>query len=304
MKIYFLSSQPCSLRLNGVFYGATDDFERFAELHLTDRIFVEFTPEGAHSVSFFLTEEILTAPPIGCEVYLIREGVVIRAYDFPPIDCTLHPIAQNRFGDTVISVFQQGRIQCTMQTPNSFFTSTLPPAFSLSTLSKHGDFYFIEGKNALAVYTNNGERVFLEEILSFSASETEFNASLPLSNALGRVADCTYALDKTGCRRTRFSLRQAYAHDGDTNEEKIRDELLPYTFFERVLLGENYAELLSTDLQYKAKHIVDFLGDFHQVSLTDSPYTCGLIKEKAPRLFEVAYFTVTVEGGKITDIKG
>jgi hypothetical protein len=304
MKIYFLSSQPCALSLNGTFYGTTDSFERFAEINLSDRIFVKFSPEGAHPIGFFLTEEILTTPPNGCEVYIIKDGLALRAYDFAPIDCTLYPITQQRFGETVVSVFKQGRVQIAIQSPEGFFTSSLPPSFSVCTLSKHCDLYFVEGKNHLAVYTNEGKCVFMEEIISFSVTENTLNAYLPLSNTLGRVADCTWHLDKTGCQRIQFSLRQTYAHDGDTDEVKIRDELLAYTFFERVLLGENYVELLAEDLQPKAEHIVSFLGNYLAVSLTADPYTCGLIQEKSPRLYEVNYFTVRIIEGKIADVIG
>ncbi len=302
MKIYFLSSVPCALSLNGVFYGITDSFERFAEINLAERIFVKFSPENAHSIGFFLTEEILTAPPNGCEVYLLRDGIAIRAYEFAPVDYTLRPIAQQRFGDTVLSVFQQGHIQLTLQSPEGFFTSTLPPAFSVCTLSKQGDLFFLEGKNHLAAYTADGKCVFMEEVLDFSITKTELNATLPLSDTLGRVADCTWKIEKTGCTRTRFSLRQARAFDGGNDADKIREELLPYAFFESVLLGENYVEMLSDDLRAKAESLTAFLGDFRAVILTLDPYTCGLIREKAPRLFEVDYFTVKLENGKIADI--
>ncbi len=302
MKVYFLSSTPCALTLNGMFYGVTDSFERFAEINLADRIFVQFTPEGAHPLGFFITEEILSTPPNGCEVYLLKEGIAIRACDFAPVDYTLRPICQQRFDDTVVSVFQQGCVQVTIQSPLGFFTSTLPPSFSSCTLSKHGDLYFIEGKNHLAAYTGGGKCVLLEEVLSFSVTETELNATLPLSDALGRVADCVWKLDKTGCQRTHFSLRQARTFTGETDEEKIRDELLPYAFFENLLLGGNYAKMLSDELAPNAERILSFLGDFVGVTLTADPHTCGLIREKAPRLYEVDYFTAKMEGGKIVDI--
>ena len=292
------------LSLNGVFYGVTDSFERFAEINLSDRVFAKFSPEGSLPIGFFITEELLSTPPEGCEVYLIKDGLAVRACDFSPVDCTLRPIAQKRFDDTLVSVFQQGRIQCTLQSPDGFFNATLPPAFAVCTLSEHGGLFFIESEKHLAVYTREGECVLSEEILSFAATETELNATLPLSDTLGRVADCTWILEKTGCRRTRFSLRQARAYDGESEEEKIRDELLPYAFFESVLLGENYTEMLSDDLRPKAESLVRFLGEFRAVTLTANPCVCGLIREKAPRLFEVSYFTVTVENGKIADITG
>ena len=302
MKIYFLSSQPCMLSLNGTFYGVTDRFERFAEINLSDRIFVKFSPEGAQDIGFFITEEILTKPPNGCEVYLLKDGLAIRARDFAPVDCTLQPIAQKRFDEVVVSVLKQGNIQVTIQSPDGFFTSPLPPAFSVCTLSKHEDLFFLEGENHLAVYTRKGECLLMEEILSFSVTENTLNATLPLSDVLGRVADCVWKLDGATCRRTHFTLRQTRAHDGSDDAVKIRDELLPYAFFESVLLGDNYAELLSDDLRPKAKSLVGFLGDFRAVCLTADPYTCGLIREKDARLYEVDYFTVKIENGKVADV--
>ena len=235
-------------------------------------------------------------------MYLLRDGFALRAYGFAPVDFTLRPIAQQRFGDTLLSVFQQGDIQLSLQSPQGFFTSTLPPAFATCALSKRGDLFFLEGKNHLAAYTGGGKCVFMEEVLDFSITETELNATLPLSDTLGRVADCTWKIEKTGCTRTRFSLRQAHTFDGGNDTDKIREELLPYAFFESVLLGENYTEILSADLQLKAQGIPAFLGDFCAVTLTANPYTCGLIRQKAPRLFEVDYFTVKLENGKIVDI--
>lgn len=304
MKIYFLSSQPCMLSLNGVFYGTTDSFERFAEISLTDKVFAKFTPEGRQPIGCFLTETLLTTPPIGCEVYLLRDGIALLAKDFPPSDFTLRPIAQQRFGEDLVSVFQQGDVQVSFQTPLGFFNAHLPSSFSACKLSKHGDFYLLEGENQLAVFTRAGERVLLEEFLTFSATETELNATLPLSDALGRVADCTWKFDGAHLRRTQFTLRQAHTANGETDETAIAEELLPYAFFQGVLWGDNYARYLSDELQPKAKQLMNFLGEFQGVCITADPYTCGLIRQKAERLFEVSYFTVAVKEGKIRDITG
>jgi hypothetical protein len=54
MKVYFLSSQPCILTLNGAYFGTTDTFERFLELSPKDNLFVEFTPENGLPIRFFL----------------------------------------------------------------------------------------------------------------------------------------------------------------------------------------------------------------------------------------------------------
>ena len=46
-----------------------------------------------------------------------------------------------------------------------------------------------------------------------------------------------------------------------------------------------------------------YLGDFTAVVATDDPTKCGIVKPKAPRLFEVAYYRFSVEEGKIADIQ-
>ena len=302
--MYFLSSQPCELTLNGVFFGITDAFERFAELSLSDHIFAKFTPQGAMPIGLFLDEQLLVSPPDGFEVYLLKNGVALYAKDFPPTDLTLQPIAQARFGNNLITVFRQGVVHVSLETSEGFFISTLPHSFTSCTLSLYADLFFIEGQNHLAIYTKWGKCVFLEKILNFEVRENTLNATLPLSDSLGRVAECAWTLDENGCTQTKFALRQSRTFDGDTEPKKLNEELLPYAFFESVLLGANYAEFLSEELAAQAKHIVEFLGDFKAVTLTEDPNTLGLVREKAPRLFTLSYFTVETKNGKIIDVKG
>ena len=304
MKIYFLSSQPCELTLNGAFFGITDCFERFAEVALSDNVFAKFTPQDALPIGFFINEELLASPPLGCEVYLLKEGVAVFAKEFPPADFTLTTIAQERFGQSLLTVFRQGALQLSLQTPQGFFLSTLPPSFAPCTLSTHADLFFIEGENCLAVYTNRGECVFLEQILAFRVRENALDATLPLSDSLGRIAEGSFELSEDGCRRTRFALKQARSLDGGADEKKIKEELLAYAFFESVLLGADYEEFLSEELALKARDLKAFLGEFKGVSLTKKPNVVGLIREKTPRLFQVDEYAITIEQGKIVDIKG
>ena len=130
MKIYFLSAIPCALTLNGVYFGLTDRFERFAEIHLADKILAEFIPENAQPIRFFITECLPSAPPQGCEVYLLPDGLAVFARDFPPIPAPLRVIAQERFEKGLITVFSQGGIQVSIENSFGFFTSYLPPSFS------------------------------------------------------------------------------------------------------------------------------------------------------------------------------
>lgn len=299
MKIYFLSSMPAALTVNGAYLGIVDGFERFAELALRDNLFIRFEPENALPIGFFLTEQIRFSPPENCEVYFLKDGIAIYARDFPPNDFTLKPIAQKREGDCLATVFRQGEVQLALQTQNGAFNAPLPRAFTDCELSFHEGLIFVHNENSLAIFTQNGDCVFLENVLSYRVENQTLTAVLPLLDSLGRKAECTYTLSETGVERLSFTLMQERSISGNP-----REELLAYAFFESVLLGADCACFLSDELLKKAEEIKAFLGNFIAVTVTESPFVCGLVRKKAERLFEVAYYTVEISEGKITDIQG
>ena len=303
MKIYFLSSRPCALTLNDAYFGLTDRFERFAEISLKDNVFVRFTPENAQPIGFFLNESVRFTPPVGCEVYLLKNALAIYARDFPPSNLTLKIIKQQCFDKNKLTLFYQGDLQLSIETEKGFFISTLPPAFERSELFFESGLFFLKAPNMLAVYTRLGERVLMENVLSFSIEASVLRATLPLSDSLGRVADCEWELSEEGVTRTKFTLSQARTVSGENNPETLKAELLPFAFFESVLLGTNCEAFLSDDLAPQADKLKGYLGNFCSVTLTDTPNVCGLVYQKADRLFEIVEFSVSVEQGKITDIK-
>jgi len=301
MKIYFLSSRPCALLLGGVYYGMTDTFERSAEIQPKDNIFVEFIPEGALPIGFFITENLRFSPPEHCDVYILRDGIAIFARDFPPSDFSLKIIAQERFLENLVTVFKQGVLQLSLETAKGFFVSTLPSCFETCFVRYESGLFFLIGQNALAVYTNEGKCALYEQISSYRIENNTLIATLPLSDSKRRYADCEWALTEDGCFQTSFKLRQEAP---ESKKEAVQDELLPYAFFESVLIGADFSEMLSDSLKEKSEHIKAFLGDFTAVTLTQDPHTCGLVRKKKERLYELYYFTATVKDGKITDIQG
>lgn len=299
MKIYFLSSTPCALTLNGVFFGITDSFERSAELPLSDKLYARFSPEGALPLGFFITEKLLTEPPQGCEVYLLRDGVAIYACDFPPADFSLRPIDQKTSGERVATVYLQGKPQLSVRSPKGFFNADLPPSFASCSLDFYGDFILLKTADTLGVYSLECTPLLIEKVQNYEFSGDTLHAVLPLSDSRRRVADCQWRLANGECRLIDFTLRQERGDDRPPKED-----LLAYAFFESVLLKADYGQFLSEKLRADAPAIVAFLGEFQAVTLTDDPHTCGLVKKKAERLFALDYFTVTVENGQITDVRG
>ena len=304
MKIYFLSSLPCALTINGCYFGITDKFERFANLALKEKNYISFQPENAHPIGFFLTEDIRFTPPEGCEVYLLNDGIAIYACDFPSNNFALRPITQVREGKRLATLFFQGPLHLSIESEQGFFISTLPPSFQHSVLKFHRDYLFVEGQNHLAVYACNGERLLMETTISYSLDGDILTAKLPLCDSLGRIANCRYRLTEQTIERISFSLEQSRDRQGEANEKNIQDDLLAYAFFESVLIGADYTPFLCEDLQKKAHELTAFLGDFISVVITPHPNVCGLVRKKAERLYEVAYFQVEVQNGQIIDVKG
>lgn len=303
MKVYFLSSRPCALTLNDAYFGLTDRFERFAEISLKDNVFVRFTPENAQPIGFFLNESVRFSPPAGCEIYLLENAIAIYAKSFPPSDLTLKILAQKRFEKSLVTLFYQGELQLSIQTEKGFFISTLPPTFEKSELLFESGLFLLKAPNMIAVYTMAGERVLMENVLSCKIEAGVLYATLPLSDSLGRVADCAWEMSEQGVTRTKCTLLQSRTKSGENDPETLRAELLPFAFFESILLGADCTSLLSDDLAPQADKLKGYLGDFCSVTLTDNPSVCGLVYKKAEQLFEIVNFSVTIENGKIKDIQ-
>ncbi len=302
MKIYFLSSQPCALTLNGIFYGVTDLFERSVELSLADKIYAKFSPEGRLPVGFFITEEITTTPPDGCEVYLLQDAVAIYARDFPPVDFTLRLIAQKREGDLFATVYSQGNIQLSVESAEGFFNATIPPCFSSCELFLHGNFLLLKGERHLGVFTKKAERIFVEKVLSYSVEEDRLSAVLPLCDSQKRQAKCEWDLRAPACPMTSFALLQSVENGANTDD--LPEEIIAYAFFESVLLRADFEVFLAEELRAEKEKIVAFLGDFFAVTLTKEKNVCGLLRKKGERLFVVDDYSILLKDGKIIDVRG
>ena len=157
MKVRFLSSVPCALTVGGKYYGVTDGFERFAEITLKDNLFACFSPQNALPLGVFLNENLFFAPPEGVYVCLLRDGAAVYARSFPPRLSETRIVAQERFVADLITVFFQGSLFISLETSAGFYISPLPLRYENATISKHGELYFVEGKNALCIFNARSE---------------------------------------------------------------------------------------------------------------------------------------------------
>ena len=293
MKVYFLSETPCALFVGEEYLGVTNAFPKYATLSLKDGLFIRFMPENALPICFFLTENIRFSPPDKVEVYLLKNAILLYAKNFTFGDFTLTPIAQARYENTLVSVFKQGEVQLSIQSPNGFFVATLPPSFEHCSIQKAENFFLIKSENELLVFSENGRRVLSENCQSYRLENGLLYLTAPLDDCYTRIAEKEYLFTETGCVLQKTTL-----------SDKIGSAPLGYAFFESLLKGVNYDEMLSTELLEEKEKIARFLGDFVAVWFTEDINCYALIRKKSERLYEADYFSVVIENDKIAEITG
>ena len=293
MKVYFLSETPCALFIDDEYLGVSNSFPKYADISLKDGLFIRFMPENALPICFFLTDNIRFAPPDKVDVYLLKNAIVLYAKNFTFGDFTLTPIAQARYENTLVSVFKQGEVQLSIQSPNGFFVATLPPSFDSCSIQKAENFFLITSENQLLVFSENGERLLLENCQSYRLEKSFLYLTAPLDDCYMRIAEKEYLLTEKGCILQKITL-----------SEKTGSAPLGYAFFESVLKGVNYDEILADELLEEKEKIARFLGDFVAVWFTEDINCYALIRKKSERLYEADYFSVQIQNGKITEIKG
>ena len=304
MKTYFLSSEPCALSINDAFFGVTDLFERFADVHLADNLFIRFTPQNAQPIAFFLNDSIRFKAPDGVEVYFVKDGIALFAKQFPPTDYTLRPITQTQKDNLLVTVFQQGNVQISFQTHTDFQIDVLPKSFAQCEIRFLDNAVLLVCPTHLAVYSLSGKRLFLEEVTHYEIDGNQLSVTMPLSEVLGRSANGVYQIENDALTPISFALTQLRTKDGEERVEDIQAQLLPFAFLETVRCGGNFTAFLHEDLLNKADTLRQFLGDFVAIIPTDDIYVFGLVKRIGERIFDTTYYRIHIKDTKVCDVTG
>ena len=286
MKIYFLSSQPCALFVGDAFLGTVDGFERWMDIPLADNAFVRFCPQNALPIQFFLNEQIRFRPPNGVDAYLLKDALALYARAFVPTDFNLRVIAQKKEKQGLATLFSQGGVQLSLQSPDGFFVASLPPSFEYAKLDSYAGLWFVSTHKRLAVFNTKAELLLMKNVDAWRVETNTLFAQVPI---LGKQASVTFDLSDSRC----------------THLESRIETSLPTTacaFFESLLNGLNCDEMLSDELREKADDIPAFLGDFRTVIPTHDTLSCKLVYQKTNGVFNVRQMKIQTENGKICDI--
>lgn len=304
MRVYFLSYIPAALKLNGLYLGGIDGFERHVKLDPEQRVLAEIIPaDNLQPLNFFLDEGFFKNPPDFADVYLTDGDAVVYIRNYDNKQAALSLIYQTRFCGNLITVFRQGGI----------FLSAEGAEYSLTPLSEsfakvEAQEKTIAGRSVLALYgggllaiiSESGKLIFLNP-----AESAEFGDNLtvvcPFETCNAAKAECTFFYDGE-----KLNLVSSKTVETQTPEK----EVLHFAFFESVLCRGDYKKYINGELLPKADAIPEFLGNFVGVTIPTEKFyalhgnipAAGLVYPKSKNLYEVKYFRVDFEDDKISNI--
>lgn len=289
MRVYFLSEQTAALFIGGIYLGLVDGFERSLTLEPKDGLFVEIKPIGGFApLSFRLDEAFLLDPPAGVKLYYTANGVAVYAYDFFYADQSLKVLKQERLGGALLTLCMQGKLQLNLENETGFHIIQLPESFLTCEFSLRKDGYLLTGNNAFALLSKDGKISVLSEGRIIQSGET-LQAEVFFRDSAGHTAVCEWDEGKLiSC-----TLRAQHAPDAST---------LALALFESVLIGADCTPLLSDDLAQKADDLKEFTGDFKHVILCREKNTAGLVYLRRERIYDLRYFRIETENGKISNV--
>ena len=304
MRVYFLSCIPAILKLNGMYIGGIDGFERHIELDPKDRVFAEIVPdENLQSLNFFLDEKFFASPPAFCDLYRLEGDSLIYIREYAVKSGKIEVIYQTRFGGNLITLFSQGGLYLSVDGAEYSLTP-LPPSFRQFTAETHTlagrEVLAISNGKHLIIIAESGKIIFKSAANSFSFSDT-LKITAQFETCTASQAECEYSYDGESLNRISARTRELRPPE---------KELLHFAFFESVLTGADCTNYLDDSLVERAADLKSYLGEFVSVTVPPEKFylvhgdinAAGLVYPKSENLFEIKYFAVEFNGEKISNI--
>lgn len=288
MRVYFLAEKSCALFVGGLLLGTVDGFERVTEIDPEAGVFCELKAPDMIPVSFVFDGDFLLSPPPQIRLYYTDGGVAVYCRDFVRADPATKIIWQERFGGTRLTLLLQGRLQLDFSNGTDFCLLTLPDYLESCKPCSVGREFLLEAENGFALIGERGEKLVVSEGRILSRGKT-VAAEVPFCDSMGHTAVCSWengALKECTVRTAAEPTEATFA----------------LALFESALIGADIKPFLSDALADKANSLRAFLGGYVSVVLTNERDRVGLVYPRGERIFDVRYYRVTLDCGKISNI--
>ena len=311
MYYYFSSSFPSAIKINGIFYGKLYQTVKHLRIDGDFNPLVEICPLNSSSnpVTFILDNDFFTSPPENTLVTDLKGGYLIK-FTGNCASTEFLVIKQEKFDNLVATVFNENGPKISIETPNDFYAENLTFIINSAqitqfSLNQHNFLavLLIGDKNLLLIYDiyNQIRKVFCREVSDFSVDNCLVTTEV-FNDMAKHVVKSSWEFNNGGFERKNLTCTCSESFDAQLLNEK----LLPYAFFEEVLVCGDYASFLSDSMKEHANKLKGFLGDFIGVMPPPkfrSQNEVGLIYPDGANRYRTEYYLTELTNGKICNIK-
>ncbi len=311
MYYYFSSSFPAVIKIDGVYLGqintavktfkSEDDAEHFVEV-------IELS-SPSNVYAFILNAEFLRSSSAKVSITDLSGGYFIKFLVKTTTDFSV--IAQEKFNNCVVTVFNENGVKLSVETPYDFYYENLDFNFESVKIFTVNIFnaYFVAiefngNKKLLALYSLSEKicKSFFSEIDSYSF-DNGFYTTFHLSDIAKHKVEINWDYSDGNFKEWQKTVTTS----PNFNPETCPKEIVPYAFFEELLVGGDIKEYVGENILNNANKLKGYLGEYIGVCPPPefkSPNQVGLIYTSAKNVYYVKYFTCEMQGGKITNVKG
>lgn len=310
MRIYFVSSLTAGLKLDGVYAGIIDSFERFFDADEGANLLCEVVPDGnAQPLNFFINRSFFQNPPDFADVYLTGGDAVVSLNRYKTKEDGIKVISQAKFAGMLTTLLLNGGAPCLIVEGKTTESYTLSREFADAKFTEDmiggRPVLLIEGNNCLSVISESGKRVFYNPAESWETGQ-RLKITVPFSTCAGCKAHCEFSYDGN-------EMKLLSSRTEETRE--IDPSVLHFAFFESVLTRADCTKYLSGELKPRADDLASFFGEFVDVSVPPEKFylthpeiraperlAAGLTYPLARNLFKIKYYAVEIKDGLIDNI--
>ena len=310
MYYYFSSDYPAAIKINGIFYGTIGGVIKPLRVDGDTAPFIEICPlNGGQSVNFMLNREFLLEPPEQVTVTDLKGGYLVKFYQ-TVFFSEFSIIAQEKYQDAVITVFNENGLKISIETPNDFFAETVKRNASSAQIRRFclGQAQFVAvaifgDKTLLLVYhlSTPVRKLFMREVDDYS-TENGFTTTENFKDIAKHKVTTVWNYDNGKLTQNSVKIEKSEKFDISLLPEK----LIPYAFLEALISGDTIEEYLTGNVKDHADKLSGFFGNF--IGIMPPPTfrkieEIGLIYPCGRNLYRVDYFTFELLNGKICNIK-
>lgn len=310
MRVYFLSRCTAGLKLDGIYAGIIDMFERFFDVDEGASVLCEVIPdENLQPLNFFINSNFFTHPPDFADVYLTGGDAVISLSRYKGKEGGITVIEQAHFSGGTATLFVNGGTPCLMIEGDTTHCHELSREFACAKLSEDyidgHNVLLVEGEGCLCVISESGDRVFYNPFESKKIGK-RLEITIAFPTCAGCKAHCEFSYDGN-----EFKLVSSRTEETREIDENLRH----FAFFESVLTRADCTKYLCEELKPRANDLSSFLGEFVDVSVPSEKfylthpeicaperYAAGLTYPLARNLFKIKYYAVEMKDGLIENV--